>query len=86
MGTLFKGRDEFLAQLRASLARTGRRSGDGHRRKALHGLGGVGKTHAWPSSYAWRHHDDYSALLFIPAQTPSDLRRHLAALTGPLVL
>ena len=53
--------------------------------KALHGLGGVGKTRL-AVEYAWQHADDYSALLFVAAETPQDLRRNLAALAGPLVL
>ena len=32
----------------------------------MHGLGGVGKTRA-AVEYAWRHADDYTALLFVSA-------------------
>jgi tetratricopeptide (TPR) repeat protein len=84
LGTLFKGREEFLARLRDRLAR----AADGHATaiagKALHGLGGVGKTRL-AVEYAWRHQSDYTALLFVAAETPQDLRRNLAALAGPLV-
>ena len=52
---------------------------------ALYGLGGVGKTRA-AVEYAWAHEKDYTALLFVIAETPEALRRNLAALTGPLVL
>jgi len=85
LGTLFKGRGAFLAQLRACLARTVQGRATAIVGKALHGLGGVGKTRL-AVEYAWQHQDDYSALLFVPAETPQDLRRNLAALTGPLVL
>ncbi|MGH8585350.1 MAG: tetratricopeptide repeat protein, partial [Gammaproteobacteria bacterium] len=36
--------------------------------------------------YAWRHDADYSALLFVVADSPENLRRNLAALVRPLVL
>ena len=64
LGTLFKGRESSLQQLWESLsspagqpmAITG---------KAVHGLGGVGKTRL-AVEFAWAHRDDYSALLFLP--------------------
>jgi tetratricopeptide (TPR) repeat protein len=83
LGTLFKGRVAFLQDLHASLTR-------GHGRtaitgSALYGLGGIGKTRA-AVEYAWVHESDYTALLFVIADTPEALRRNLAALAGPLVL
>ena len=83
IGDLFKGRDDFLLELRRSLGR-----GAGHTAivsSALYGLGGVGKTRA-AVEYAWAYQNDYSALLFVIAETPEALRRNLAALAGPLVL
>jgi hypothetical protein len=83
LGTLFKGRDAFLQDLHASLTRgLGRTAITG---SALHGLGGIGKTRA-AVEYAWAHEQDYTALLFVIADTPEALHRNLAALAGPLVL
>ena len=85
LGTLFKGRDNTMEQLQYSL----RRAGHGHATtivgKALHGLGGVGKTRL-AVEYAWQHAGDYSAILFITADTPQALQRNLAGLCGPLAL
>jgi hypothetical protein len=39
-----------------------------------------------PSNTPGAHQEDYSALLFVIAETPKALRRNLAALVGPLVL
>ena len=83
LGTLFKGRDEFLAQLRTQLAREKAAVIKG--RQAIHGMGGVGKTRA-AVEYAWAHAVDYRALLFVTADSPDALERNLAALCGPLVL
>jgi tetratricopeptide (TPR) repeat protein len=83
LGTLFKGRDDFLAQLRARFARgatTVIRA-----RQAVHGMGGVGKTRA-AVEYAWAHAHDYVALLFVTADSRDALDSNLAALCGPLVL
>lgn len=83
LGTLFKGRDEFLAELRQHLTAEGPVVIKGKR--TIHGMGGVGKTRA-AIEYAWKHAEDYRALLFISADTPEALHRNLAALCGPLVL
>lgn len=77
LGPLFKGRDAALADLRQRL-----RSGP---YQAIHGLGGVGKTRL-AIEYAWRHAGDYTALLFVSARSPVELRANLAGLCNPLVL
>ena len=92
LGSLFKGRDGFLRQIRDALGRVDHR---GHQRFAaitasasaatVHGLGGIGKTRA-AIEYAYRHADDFTALLFVRADSPSSLQQNLASLCGPLVL
>jgi tetratricopeptide (TPR) repeat protein len=85
IGRLFKGRGEFLSGLRASLCG----AAEGHATaivgKAVHGLGGVGKSRL-AIEYAWQHAADYSALLFVTADSPESLARNLAGLCGPAVL
>jgi AAA domain len=82
LGTLLKGREDFLTGLRRSLQQTQ----SGHvAATVVHGLGGVGKTRL-AVEYAWQHEQDYSALLFVVADSPENLRRNLAGLTGSLVL
>ena len=71
-----------MQQLHESLSRGGGKTAITS--KALYGLGGIGKTRA-AVEYAWAHRDDYSALLFVVAETPEALRRNLAALAATLV-
>lgn len=85
IGTLFKGREQFLEDLRGRLRREGRRAAAIVSRQAIYGLGGVGKTRL-AIEYAHRHRDEYSALLFVTADTPEALRRNLAGLCGAPVL
>ncbi len=84
LGALFKGRDAFLRRLHDSLHRpdggTAAIAG-----RAVHGMGGVGKTRA-AVEYALAYAADYTALLFVLADTPDNFRRNLAELTGPLLL
>lgn len=83
LGTLFKGRAEFLARLRQHVTAKGPVVIKGKR--AIHGMGGVGKTRV-AIEYAWKYADAYRALLFISADTLEAFRRNLAALCGPLIL
>jgi tetratricopeptide (TPR) repeat protein len=92
LGSLFKGRDDFLAKIRTTL---GEAEHLGHRRVAaitatataasVHGLGGIGKTRA-AVEFGLRHARDYTALLFVQADSPAKLDENLAALCDPLVL
>jgi tetratricopeptide (TPR) repeat protein len=81
IGDLFKGRDEFLRTLNESLKRGRHAAIISH---ALYGLGGIGKTRA-AVEYAWAHQNEYSALLFVVAETSEILRRNLAALASKLM-
>lgn len=50
--------------------------------QTIHGLGGIGKTRL-AIGYAWRHLQDYSAVLFVSSNTRRELNASLAALTKP---
>jgi tetratricopeptide (TPR) repeat protein len=92
LGSLFKGREQFLEQLRETL---GSVEHQGHQRVAaitasataatIHGLGGIGKTRA-AIEFAHRYADDYTALLFVQADSDLSLKQNLASMCGPLVL
>src|SRR5262249_40839229 len=83
IGSLFKGRDGFLDDLQQRLGVPGARATAIVNRLAVHGLGGVGKTRA-AVEYAWRHAEDYTALLFVSAPSVAELRANLANLVGVL--
>ena len=92
LGSLFKGREEFLLKMHAALGRVEHR---GHQRFAaitasatsaiVYGMGGIGKTRA-AIEYAHRYAEEYTALLFVRVDTPGGLQQNLAALCGPEVL
>jgi Domain of unknown function (DUF4062) len=83
IGSLFKGREGFLADLQQRLGVPGARAMAIVNRLAVHGLGGVGKTRA-TLEYAWRRAEDYTALLFVSAPSVVELRANLANLVGVL--
>jgi hypothetical protein len=85
LGPLFKGRDGFMQTLHTALASTGDGTAAAVTGRALHGLGGVGKTRL-AIEYALRHRQNYSALLFVRAETPERLEASLAALAGHDIL
>ncbi len=85
LGSLFQGRESMLARLRDSLKQAPSGRATAIAGKAVHGLGGVGKTRL-AVEYAWRYAVDYSALLFVGAETPPYLHRNLAALCEPALL
>ncbi len=82
LGELFVGRDKALDELRAALTNA---KGAAVAARALHGLGGVGKTRL-AIEYAWRHAEDHSALLFVRAEDAEALGANIAALAGAEVL
>jgi hypothetical protein len=85
LGSLFKGRDEYLGQLRRVLVNKPTHIAAVTAKQAIHGLGGVGKTRT-AVEYAWKFAQEYTALLFVTADSPENLHRNLANLCGPLVL
>jgi hypothetical protein len=85
LGSLFKGRDAFVEDLRRRLGVGPGRAAAIVARQAVHGLGGVGKTRA-AIEYAWRFADDYTALLFVSAPSAAELKARLADLVGILAI
>ena len=85
LGSLFKGRDAFLDRLHEALTREQEKHAAAVTGKALHGLGGIGKTRL-AVEYALRHESEHSALLFVSAETPERLTTGLAALAAPDIL
>ena len=82
LGSLFMGRDRDLNALRAALVLDKEAAVVG---RALHGLGGVGKTRL-AIEYAFRHAPNYSALLLVRADDAVTLDANLAALASTKVL
>lgn len=73
----FTGREEVLKKLQAALGT--------HRRAALTGLGGVGKSHT-AAHYAYLHRDEYKAVLWSGADSEKTLVSSFAALAKLLDL
>ncbi len=76
---LFVGREDFLRHLSERLSQAPGGV------VVIHGLGGIGKTRT-AIEYGHRHANQFSALLFVDADTRERLRQGLARLAGPMVL
>ena len=86
IGSLFKGREADMARLRAALGVGEAGRAVIHAKPAsLHALGGVGKTQL-AIEFGLAHEDQFDALLFITADSPSALETGLAGLAGVLGL
>jgi tetratricopeptide (TPR) repeat protein len=83
LGTLFKGREGAIDDLERHLVRHG--AAAIVQPEAITGMGGIGKTRL-AVEYAWRHQDEFDALLFVSAGSPEDLATNFARLCGPEVL
>ena len=85
IGGLFKGRGAWLDDLSRSLGPVPDTADTPVVARVLSGLGGVGKTRL-ALEYAWRHAEDYTARLFVGADSVEALQRNLAALCRPAIL
>ncbi|WP_038164479.1 tetratricopeptide repeat protein [Verrucomicrobium sp. BvORR106] len=84
LGPLFKGRDSAMESLHSHLHTQGNLTAlvGSH---TLYGLGGIGKTRL-AVEYALAHGDEYQAVLFVTADTPSSLDAGLSQLAHPRAL
>jgi tetratricopeptide (TPR) repeat protein len=78
---LFAGRQDLLARLSQELAAEGAMAVV--QAKAVHGLGGVGKTHL-VLEFAHRHAGDYDVVWWVTADLPATIPGQLAALARRL--
>ncbi len=85
LGSLFKGRDNMLAQIRRAFGTARPQGGVGCHPVAIWGPGGFGKTRL-AVEYAHTHAHENSALLFVSAASEENLKNSLAELTGALKL
>ncbi len=83
LGSMFKGRGDFLAQIHADFRRERNQTKTKVICQAIHGWGGIGKSRA-VVEYAWRYEAEYTALFFVDAKTPEDLQHELARLCDSL--
>ncbi len=83
LGDLFKGREDALVSLHTSLSQ--KKTTIVVQKQAIHGLGGIGKTRL-AIEYAYRYAREYTALLFVRADSSVALNTNLAALADLLNL
>ena len=83
LGSLFKGRRETLQELHRTLVRRAANKAVITANQTIAGLGGVGKT-TLTLEYAWQYCSEYSARLYVKADSPSSLRQNLAELAWTL--
>jgi tetratricopeptide (TPR) repeat protein len=83
VGSLFKGRDDFLLNLRSKVEGKVGSALVISTKHTIHGLGGIGKTRL-AIEYANRYSEHYTALLFVVADSPESLRANIANLCGAL--
>jgi tetratricopeptide (TPR) repeat protein len=79
LGSLFKGREQVLADIAQHFERAP------HQPLVIHGLGGMGKSRL-AIEYACRHQQEHTALLTVTADKPESLQQNLAALCAEDVL
>ncbi len=84
LGDLFKGREDELRRLIVNL-NTSAQATALTQAQAISGLGGIGKTRL-AVEYAWRSGDQYDAIFFVVADSPSALQSGLADLASPGLL
>ena len=85
IGDLFKGREAMLGNLNQRFGSVPESVATPVAARVLNGLGGVGKTRL-ALEYAWKRAREYTAMLFVTADSPESLQRNLAALCGPSIL
>ena len=85
IGSLFKGRERSMADIRSSLPGISDQAVAIRAKQALHGLGGIGKTRL-AVEFAWQYQAQYSALLFVEADSAENLSRNIGALCGARIL
>jgi hypothetical protein len=85
IGSLFMGRAEDMEKLRASLRKEHARATAIVASQVIHGQGGIGKTRL-AVEFGLANAENYTALLFVAADSPQVFEANLAKLAGPLVL
>jgi tetratricopeptide (TPR) repeat protein len=83
LGNLFKGREADMEALERQLKKSG--AAAIVQPASITGMGGIGKTRL-AIEYALRHEGEFSALLFVTANTVDELNTNFALLSGPLAL